>query len=115
MTIDPIAALIAAGAIPQSPFDEASRYRRVPLAVYVGANGEPQPYVQRRFIAQPSEIARAAELLVAAGDRPDLIGARVFGDALAYWRVADANAVTDPFELTDTPGARVAIPQPSAE
>lgn len=114
-TPDPVALLFAAGAIPQSPFDEASRYRNVPLALHPGAGDDPpRPYVRRRFIAQRRDIAVAAELVVAAGDRPDLLAARTLGDPLAYWRIADANAVTDPFELTDTPGARIAIPVPTA-
>jgi hypothetical protein len=114
-TPDPIQLLIDAGAIPQSPFDEASRYRGVPLALHPGPAGEPpRPYVRRRFIAQRRDIAVAAELLVSSGDRPELVAARTLGDPLAYWRIADANAVTDPFELTDTPGARIAIPVPTA-
>jgi hypothetical protein len=32
---------------------------------------------------------------------------------LLYWRVADANAVIDPHELTDTLGRRIVIPQVS--
>jgi hypothetical protein len=31
---------------------------------------------------------------------------------LLYWRIADANAVVDPNELTDTLGRRVDIPLP---
>jgi hypothetical protein len=96
-TPDPIQMLIDAGALPQSPFDEASRYRGVPLALHPGGPGElPRPYVRRRFIAQRRDIAVAAEWLVTAGDRPELL------------------AVTDPFELTDTPGARVVLPVPTA-
>jgi hypothetical protein len=37
----------------------------------------------------------------------------MLGDAELYWRIADANAVTDPFELTEMLGARVIIPLPS--
>jgi nucleoid-associated protein YgaU len=114
-TPDPIQMLIDAGALPQSPFDEASRYRGVPLALHPGGPGElPRPYVRRRFIAQRRDIAVAAEWLVTAGDRPELLAARALDDPLAYWRIADANAVTDPFELTDTPGARVVLPVPTA-
>ena len=71
------------------------------------------PYVSRRFIPQRRDIAIAAEVVVTSGDRPDLLAARAFGDAELYWRIADANAVIDPFELSDTPGARVRIPRPS--
>ena len=108
---DPIQLMIDAGAIPSDPFDPLSRYRGVPLALHVPAPGaEPVAYVARRFIPQRHSIAVAVEAVVEAVDRPDLIAARTLGSPLSYWRIADANAVTDPFELTDVPGARVAIP-----
>jgi hypothetical protein len=50
--------------------------------------------------------------VAAALDRPDLLGAKHLGDPLLYWRIADANAVVDPNELTDTLGRRVDIPLP---
>jgi hypothetical protein len=109
MTTDPVQLLIEAGAIPASPFAANSRYRGVALSRY----GDPGvPYVLRRFIPQRRDIAIAAEHIVQAGERPDLLAARSFGDAELYWRIADANAVTDPAALTETLGARVAIPQP---
>lgn len=106
---DPIQMLIDAGAIPQQPFDPTSRYRDVPLALYAhGAEDPPIAYVRRRFI--PQALAAAVGAVVAPYDRPDLLAARVLGDPLLYWRIADANAVTDPTELTDQPGRRVAVP-----
>lgn len=108
---DPIQMLIDAGAIPSSPFDDSSRYSGVPLAVYQARPGDPQRvYVRRRFIADPSRVAVAARHVVAGMERPDLLGAKYLGDALLYWRIADANAVLDPHELTDTPGRRLRIP-----
>lgn len=113
MTTDPVQMLIDAGAIPASPFDGASRYRGVAIALLPQPGGEPPvPYVQRRFIPQLREIPVASRLTVTSGDRPDLLAHRTLGEPLLYWRVADANAVTDPFELTDTPGVRVVIPLP---
>ena len=112
MTTDPIQLLIDAGAIPSDPFAPASRYFGVSVARHVrGADDPGVPYVLRRFIPQRRDIAVAAEVVVASGDRPDLLAARTLGDPELYWRVADANAVTDPFELTDAPGARVRIPR----
>jgi len=108
---DPIQMLIDAGAIPSEPFDSMSRYREVALALHEpGAGAPPIPYVGRRFIAPSRDLPAAAEALVAAFDRPDLIAARTLGDPLLYWRLADINAVADPFELTDQPGARIAVP-----
>jgi nucleoid-associated protein YgaU len=111
MTTDPIQALIEAGAIPSSPFGPESRYRTTGLAIY-----QPDPerpgtaYVLRRFIPQQRDIPVTYLHLVRALDRPDTLAAQAYGNAELYWRIADANAVTDPFELTDTLGARVAIP-----
>ena len=112
---DPIQLLIDAGAIPSEPFDPLSRYRGVALALHVPAPGAEQiAHVARRFIPQRQSIPVAVEAVVAAADRPDLLAARTLGSPLSYWRIADANAVTDPFELTDVPGARVAIPSGGA-
>lgn len=110
---DPIQMLIDAGAIPSSPFDAASRYAGVPLAVHrPRPDAEPQAYVRRRWIAAPSRIAVAVRHAVRAQDRPDSVAASALGDPLLYWQVADANAVIDPNELTDTIGRRIAIPLP---
>lgn len=113
MTTDPVQLLIEAGAIPSNPFGQNSRYHDVPLGRHVRSAGDPGvPYVLRRFIAQRRDIASAAEHIVASGERPELLAAQSLGDAELYWRIADANAVTDPFELTDELGRRVAIPLP---
>jgi len=118
MTTDPVQLLIDAGAIAASPFGANSRYAGVALGRYVPpaqaqSAGDPGvEYVLRRFIAQRREIAIAAETIVNAGERPDTLAAKLLGDAELYWRLADANAVTDPLELTDTPGARIGVPLP---
>jgi len=111
MTTDPVQALIDAGAIPTSPFAPNSRYHGIAFGLYQRHAGDPGiAYVLRRFIPQQHDIAIALEHIVRGGERPDLVAAQTFGDAELYWRIADANVVTDPFELTDTLGARVAIP-----
>jgi hypothetical protein len=108
---DPVQALLDAGAIPVTSFGPGSRYQGVPLGAYQPAGGGPAvAYVLRRFIPQMRDIGTAAEHLVQSGERPDLLAWQVFGDVELYWRIADANAVTDPFELTDTIGLRVRIP-----
>lgn len=114
MTLDPVQLLIDAGAIPANPFGQNSRYHSVALGRHARNAGDPGvPYVLRRFIPQRRDIAIAAQHLVKSGERPDLLVAQTLGDAELYWHLADANAVTDPFELTDTPGRRVLIPQPA--
>jgi hypothetical protein len=111
---DPVQLLIDAGAIPSSPFVAQSRYNGVPLAVLQRHPGDPGvAFVRRRFMPAPGSIPIAAIHRVAAQDRPDLLSATYLGDVLLYWRVADANAVIDPHELTDTLGRRIVIPQVS--
>jgi hypothetical protein len=110
---DPVQLLIDAGAIPSTPFVAQSRYSGVPLAILQRRPGDPGVvYVLRRFIPAPGARAIVAHHSVSALERPDLLGATLLGDALFYWQIADANAVVDPNELTDTIGRLVAIPQP---
>jgi hypothetical protein len=110
---DPVQLLIDAGAIPSSPFVPQSRYSGVPLALLQRRPDEPGTvYVRRRFIPAPGSLTISARHVATALDRPDLLGAKYLGDALLYWRIADANAVVDPNELTDTLGRRVDIPLP---
>ena len=111
MATDPIQALIDAGAIPTSPFAANSRYAGVAFGLLRRSPDDPgTAYVLRRFIAQQRDIPAVFEHIVKSGERPDLIAAQAFGDAELYWRIADANAVTDPFELTDKLAARIIIP-----
>jgi hypothetical protein len=110
---DPVQLLIDAGAIPSTPFVAQSRYSGVPLTVLQRRPGDPGVvYVRRRFIPAPGTLAVVARHAVSALERPDLLGATFLGDALLYWQIADANAVVDPNELTDTVGRLVVIPQP---
>ena len=113
MATDPVQLLIQAGAIPANPFAQSSRYHTVAIGRFVRGPDDPGvAYVLRRFIPQMRDIAVVAEHIVSSGERPDLLAAQTLGDPELYWRIADANTVTDPFELTDTLGARVGIPRP---
>ena len=108
---DPIQALIDAGAIPSTPFGPESRYHGVPLALFQPRPGDQvQVYVRRRFIPARGAFDIFAAHIVTGLERPDLLAATYLGDPLMYWRIADANAVIDPNELTDTAGRRVEIP-----
>ncbi len=107
---DPVQLLIDAGAIPSAPFVPQSRYSGVRLALLQLRSGESVVYVRRRFIPAPNTCVIAARHVAAAMDRPDSLAAKYLGDPLLYWCIADANAVVDPNELTDTLGRRVVIP-----
>ncbi|MFC0111328.1 hypothetical protein [Kibdelosporangium aridum] len=45
------------------------------------------------------------------GDRADVLANRYIGDPEQWWRIADANPVLDPRDLTSTPGRRLRITQ----
>jgi hypothetical protein len=110
---DPVQSLIDAGAIPTTPFGPSSRYANVAIGRYqVSAGDDGVAYVLRRFVPQARDIPLATQHIVRAGDRIDLLAAHYLADVELYWRVADANAVTNVLELTATPGQRIAIPLP---
>jgi hypothetical protein len=113
MSSDPVQMLIDAGAFPDNTFAPNSRYHGTAIGRLKRGPDDPGvAYVLRRFIPQSRDIGIAGEHIVHAGERPDMLAAQTLGDPELYWRIADANVVTDPFELTDTPGDRVVIPRP---
>jgi hypothetical protein len=108
---DPVQLLIAAGAIPASPFGPSSRYANVAIGRYqLSASDPPVAYVLRRFVPHLRDVPAAATHIVRAGDRIDLLAAHYLGDVELHWRVADANLVNDMLQLTATPGLRIVIP-----
>jgi hypothetical protein len=46
------------------------------------------------------------------GDRRDLLAAHHAGDAELWWRLADANSVVDPRDLTQPVGRRLRVTLP---
>ncbi|WP_420456546.1 LysM domain-containing protein [Rubrivirga sp.] len=83
------------------------------LVVTDGAGTREVRYVRRRFLPPPAtEAETLAEHTVVAGDRLDVVTARYLGDPLQFWRVADANLVIHPTELTDEVGERIRIALP---
>ena len=45
-------------------------------------------------------------------DRPDTLAARAYGQATAWYLLANANTVAHPDQLTETPGTGIDIPLP---
>jgi hypothetical protein len=110
---DPVQMLIAAGAIPVTPFGPSSRYANVPIGRYQTSPSDPGvAYVLRRFAPQLRDIPIATTHLVQAGDRVDVLAAHYLGEVELHWRIADANPSGDMLLVTATPGERIAIPLP---
>jgi nucleoid-associated protein YgaU len=68
----------------------------------------------RRFLPPASALPAAATYVVRPGDRIDLIAARLLGNPLLYWMIADANDSTDIPSLCRS-GRRLRIPAPTAD
>ena len=110
---DPVQMLIAAGAIPTSPFGPSSRYGNVAIGRYqISASDPAVAYVLRRVVPRRRDIPVSTLHIVRAGDRIDSLAAHYLGDAELHWRIADANVVADMLQLTATPGLRIVIPPP---
>jgi hypothetical protein len=94
------------------PFAPTSRYFGNAIATFVDPQGKPHVYVLRRFIPPPQVFATLALHVVIQGERYDTMAASYLGDPQQFWRLADANGVTDPSDL-ETPGGTVRLALPA--
>lgn len=108
--MDPLQALLAAGAVPTTSFPPNSRYARTPILAYDRGDGRPPvAYLGRRLLPRPERLGLLGEHAVVDGDRLDNLAGRYFGDPELWWRIADANLAGHPDELTATIGRRLRI------
>jgi hypothetical protein len=89
-----------------------SRYTGTDVATLTMVDGRTVAYLRRRFVPPPERFALLTLHRVRNGDRPDLLAHEYLGDPEQFWRIADANAVILPDELTDEPGRLVRITLP---
>ncbi|MEU0806413.1 hypothetical protein [Streptomyces sp. NPDC005970] len=98
------------------PYPRSSRYHDAEIGVHIQPDGTPVRYAKRRLLPplpDPGENTAHEETTrhtVSSGERPDHLGRRYFGDPAQWWRIADANPVLDPRELTAEPGEEIDIP-----
>lgn len=97
---------------PPTSYPRTSRYFGVDTAQYTTPGGRTVTYLRRRLLPPPDSLTTISRYTVAAGDRPDLLAFRFLGDAEQWWRIADANPVLDPRELTAEPGRQIRITLP---
>ncbi|WP_069814584.1 LysM peptidoglycan-binding domain-containing protein [Streptomyces sp. TP-A0874] len=98
------------------PYPRSSRYHEAEIGVHRTADGGEVRYTKRRLLPPLPEESDTGTTChtVSSGERPDHLAQRYFGDPGQWWRIADANPVLDPRELTDGPGQEVDIPLPGA-
>ena len=96
-------------------FEPDSRYYSLATKTFIviAAGGETREvrYVERRFVPQDSGPI-LAEHSVVQEERLDQITAKYLSDPAEFWRVADANELLRPEELTDEIGRRIVIAMP---
>lgn len=112
---DPVQSLLAGGLVPTVTFPPTSRYFGVDVETYVPAAPKPNditvgiPYLRRRLCPPSAAFSLLFDYEVNQNDRRDLIAAQQIGDPELWWRLADANDVIDPAELTAKVGRRLRI------
>jgi hypothetical protein len=107
---DPLQELLALGAVPTTSFPPTSRYAGVPVDAWdPGGDDPPVPFLGRRLCPQAERFAPLYEVRIAEADRRDLLGNTHLGDSELWWRLADANGVVDPRELTEPIGRRIRV------
>lgn len=117
MADDPLRALLAGGGIPTVALAPNSRYVDVGVGVYTPRAAPREQavsvaFLRRRLVPRPERFSTMFDVLCVECDRRDLLAARHLGDAELWWRLADANGVTDPEELALPVGKplRVTLP-----
>ncbi|MEU5977662.1 hypothetical protein [Streptomyces sp. NPDC047315] len=94
------------------PYPRSSRYHDVEIGVHRQPDGTEVRYAKRRLLPPLEDGRSDASHVVGAGERPDQLAQRYFGDPGQWWQLADANPVLDPRELTAGPGRVIGVPLP---
>ncbi len=89
-----------------------SRYASTGTVELALPDGRTVKVLLRRFPPPPERFSVIGLHRVREGERPDGLAAQYLGDPEQYWRIADANRVLFPQELTAEPGAVVKITLP---
>jgi hypothetical protein len=93
-------------------FPITSRYHKTETATLEGEDERVIVYLRRRFLPDPRQFVLLQEHRVAEGERPDHLASVFLNDPEQFWRLADANAVMHPDELTERIGRLVRITLP---
>ncbi|MFZ1467462.1 MAG: hypothetical protein WAT09_00615 [Paracoccaceae bacterium] len=89
-----------------------SRYAHAPEAEFTRSDGTTLRHIVPPILPHPEDVTVARQHRVTDSDRADIIAARTYGLATAWWMIANANTAAHPDQLTDVPGTALAIPMP---
>ena len=118
MPDDPLRALLSGGTIPTVALAPTSRYLDVGVATHTppaapGEEARPVAFLRRRLVPRPERFSTLYLVSCVEGDRRDLLAARHLGDPELWWRLADANGVTDPATLAEPVGRMLRVTLPA--
>ena len=86
--------------------DRSSRYAKSATILVTRPDGTAVELLELRETPRASGVFYA---MPRPGDRLDLIAHRYYRDPLRFWRICDAAAEMDPFDVTQ-PGERLLVP-----
>lgn len=86
--------------------DRRSRYARTPVLTADDGRGGSQQVLDLR---ETPDTAAVLRIVATDADRLDLLAFRYYRDPTRFWRVCDATAELDPFEVV-VPGEPLPIP-----
>jgi hypothetical protein len=94
-------------------FEPSSRYANIENAsLLVDGRKKSVAYKKRRFLPDGEALPVLQEITITAGDRLDLIAARMLGDPEQFWYVCDSNNAMHPLDLTIEPSKILKIARP---
>lgn len=109
----PLETLLRGPSLESTLYPPTSRYYAVPIAAMTLPDGRTVRYLRRRTLPDPTTLVTVAEYRVAADERLDNIAWQQLGDALAAWRIADANVTLRMEALVEEAGRRLRITLPA--
>ena len=108
----PLEQLLLGPSLESTVYPPGTRYYGVALAEITLSDGRTVRYLRRRVLPPTASQATVFEYRVVDGDRLDNIAARILGDPLAAWRLADANGVLRMESLVEEVGATIRLTTP---
>lgn len=104
--------LLLPGGLRNSLFPATSRYNGIDTNTLTTAAGRNITYLKRRFLPQPGRFALLQLHRVTVGERIDNITAQYLTDPGQYWRICDANNISNPTEAEQVGRTlRITLPQ----
>lgn len=91
--------------------DQTSRYASAKQEERTDAQGRAIRYIVPPILPHPDDQTNGS-VTVTDTDRPDTIAARQYGQATAWWMIANGNTAAHPDQLIEESGEALAIPMP---